>query len=119
MRKKACRWRGTAGFEMARFDVYPHPDAVLRRKTPYLLDVQNNHIGRIGTRVVVPMRAASFFAKPIGELNPQFEVAGKSLVLDTAALAAIAASELKAPVHNLAAESGAIVTALDVLFGAF
>ena len=29
---------------MARFDVYPHADAVLRRTTPYLLDVQNQPI---------------------------------------------------------------------------
>ena len=41
---------------MARFDVYPHPDAVLRKKTPYLLDVQNNPISHIASRVVVPLR---------------------------------------------------------------
>ena len=46
-RKKACRLRVTAGSDVARFDVHPHPDAALRKKTPYLLDVQNNHISRI------------------------------------------------------------------------
>ena len=52
-RKKACRLRVTAGSDVARFDVHPHPDAALRKKTPYLLDVQNNHISRITTCVVV------------------------------------------------------------------
>ena len=118
-RKKVCRWRVTEGSDVARFDVYPHPDAVLRKQTPYLLDVQNNHIGRIASRVVVPMRAASLFAKPMRDLNPQFEVAGKKVVLDTAALAAVPASELKGPVLNLAAQSSTIVAALDVLFGAY
>jgi toxin CcdB len=104
---------------MARFDVYPHPDAVLRKKTPYLLDVQNNHISRIATRVVVPMRAANLFTQPMRDLNPTFEIAGKRVVLDTAALAAIPSAELKKPIVGLASESGAIMAALDVLFGAY
>jgi hypothetical protein len=41
---------------MARFDVYLHPDPAQRKKTPYLLDVQNSRIDKIGTRVVIPMR---------------------------------------------------------------
>jgi toxin CcdB len=104
---------------MARFDVYPHPDPVLRKKTPYLLDVQNNHISRIATRVVVPMRPASLFSQPMRDLNPTFEIAGKQLVLDTAALAAVPSVELKKPVLNLAPHGATIVAALDVLFGAY
>ena len=104
---------------MARFDVYPHPDPVLRRTTPYLLDVQNNHISRIATRVVVPLRPASLFTQPMRDLNPTFEVAGKQVVLDTAALAAVPSAELKKPVLNLAPQGTTIVAALDVLFGAY
>ena len=104
---------------MARFDVYAHPDAVLRKKTPYLLDVQNSHISRIATRVVVPLRPASLFTQPMRDLNPMFEIAGKQVVLDTAALAAIPSAELKKPVLNLASQSNTIVAALDVLFGAY
>ena len=51
-------------------------------------------------------------------LNPLFEIAGKQLVLDTAAIAAFPAAELKTPVLSLGAQSEAIVDALDVLFGA-
>jgi toxin CcdB len=104
---------------MARFDVYPHPDAVLRKKTPYLLDVQNNHISRIATRVVVPLRAANLFTQPMRDLNPTFEIAGKRVVLDTAALAAIPSAQLKKPIAGLVSQSGAIMAALDVLFGAY
>ena len=104
---------------MARFDVYPHPDAVLRKKTPYLLDVQNNHISRIATRVVIPLRAASLFTQPMRDLNPTFEIDGKKVVLDTAALAAIPSAELKQPIVSLASQSGTITAALDVLFGAY
>lgn len=103
---------------MARFDVYQHPDAALRRNTPFLLDVQNNHISGIATRVVVPLRTANQVAQPMRDLNPVFEVAGKRVVLDTAALAAVPCAELKKAVDNVAAHSGTIVAALDVLFGA-
>lgn len=104
---------------MARFDVYPHPDAVLRKKTPYLLDVQNNYIDRVMTRVVMPMRLATEYGPRMRNLNPLFEIAGKQVVLDTAALAAIPAAELKKPVLNLQAQSDVVTAALDALFGAY
>ena len=67
---------------MARFDVYAHPDAVLRKKNPYLLDVQNDHLARIATRVVVPLRFAHQFDRPVNDLNPVFEIAGNQVVLE-------------------------------------
>ena len=104
---------------MARFDVYAHPDAVLRKKTPYLLDVQNEHLARIATRVVVPLRSAHQFDRPAHGLNPVFEIAGHQVVLDTAALAAFPAYELKKPVNSLRLQANEIVGALDILFGAY
>ncbi len=103
---------------MARFDVYAHPDAVLRKKIPYLLDVQNEHLARIATRVVVPLRSAHQFDRPAHGLNPVFEIAGNQVVLDTAALAAFPASELTKPLVNLQRQAGDVVGALDILFGA-
>ena len=104
---------------MARFDVFAHPDATLRMRTPYLLDVQNNHISRIATRVVLPMRLANDFEQRVGELNPLFEINGIEVVLDTAALAAFPAAELKKTVATLQGRSEMITGALDVLLGAY
>lgn len=104
---------------MARFDVYPHPDPALRKRTPFLLDVQNTHIDRIATRVVIPLRLAENFPLRMRDLNPVFDIGGKTVVLDTTALAAIPLVELKKPTLNLGAQSAAVVAALDVLFGAF
>ncbi len=103
---------------MARFDVYPHPDPSQRRKTPYLLDVQNPHIDRIATRVVVPLRLAENLPLRMRDLNPVLEVGGKSVVLDTTALGAIPVAELKKAVTNLRGNGAEIIAALDVLFGA-
>ena len=104
---------------MARFDVYTNPDAVLRKKTPYLLDVQNDHLARIATRVVVPLRFAHQFDRPVNDLNPVFEIAGNQVVLDSAALAAFPASELKNPLVSLKLQGNAVAGALDILFGAY
>ena len=41
---------------MARYDVYANPEASERKHTPYLLDVQNDYIDALTTRIVVPLR---------------------------------------------------------------
>lgn len=102
---------------MARFDVYRHPDAMLRKKTPYLLDVQNDYIDGMETRVVLPVRAAKLFGLPMRDLNPLLEIDGAAVVLDAAAIAAFPAAELRSPVANLRAQADVIVNALDTLFG--
>lgn len=102
---------------MARFDVYTHPDSTQRALTPFLLDVQNNYINQLQSRIVIPLRTAAAFGPTMRDLNPIFTIAGKAVVLDTAALAAFPASGLKTPVNNLASQSTDIVAALDTLFG--
>lgn len=104
---------------MARFDVYRHPDAELRKFTPYLLDVQNDHIRSVDTRVVLPLRAARLSGPPMRDLNPIFDVDGTSVVLDTPAIAAFPAAELRQPVLSLKPQSDLIIGALDTLFGSY
>ena len=103
---------------MARFDVYTRPDPALRKKTPFLLDVQNTYIDRIATRVV-PMRLAEHFPLRMRDLNPVFDIGGKSVVMDTSAIAAIPVSDLKRPAFKLDEQGAAIFAAPDLLFGAY
>ena len=104
---------------MARFDVYRHPDAVLRKHTPFLLDVQNDYISSVDTRVVLPMRTAKLAGLPMRDLNPAFEIGGLRVVLDTPAIAAFPAAELRHPVMSLRTQAEHIASALDTLFGAY
>ena len=104
---------------MARFDVFAHPEVAARKSTPYLLDVQNNYIDRLESRVVIPMRPASLYRLKLRDLNPVFEIEGKAMVLDTAALAAFPARELIRRVTNLEPLRGEINAAMDCLFGAY
>ncbi|MFV0679608.1 CcdB family protein [Ottowia sp.] len=104
---------------MARFDVYRHPDAALRKRTPFLLDVQNDYISGLNTRVVLPMRAAKMVGTPMRDLNPAFDIGDVQVVLDTSAIAAFPAAELRTPVMNLRAQAEHIVNALDTVFGSY
>jgi toxin CcdB len=105
---------------MARFDVYKHPDAALRKTAPYLIDLQNNYISGLDTRIVAPLRPAKLFPLPMRDLNPAFDIDGVKVILDIATLAAIPGNELRgAPVASLQAHSDDIVSALDTLFGSY
>lgn len=104
---------------MARFDVYRHPDAGLRVKTPYLLDIQNDYIAGMDTRVVLPIRTLKALPLPMRDLNPLLEINGAQAVLDAAAIAAVPASELRTPVANLRGQADVILNALDTLFGSY
>jgi len=103
---------------MARFDVYQNPDASERTRIPYWLDVQNTFI-ELATRVVVPLHDASRFKGRVQDLNPELQVQGRSVVMNTAALGAVPATELRAPVANLALQQSLIHEALDTLFAGY
>ncbi len=103
---------------MARFDIYSNPFAPELGQTPYLLDVQNDHLGPLATRIVIPMRSIKGFGTPAEGLNPTFQVEGKSVILDTAALAPVPSALLKKPVQHLGGSRDSVLDALDTLFGA-
>ena len=104
---------------MARYEVYANPEPGERAHTPYLLDLQNNYISGLATRVVAPLRAEAAFGKPARGLNPAFLIRDEAVVLDTAALGAIPAPLLRQPVVSLRAQAAVINTALGTLFGGF
>ena len=104
---------------MARFDVFANPDASDRSTIPYMLDVQNDFLDILETRVVVPLYASSRFSACVRNLNPVFEIAGKSVVMDTLSIGAIPTAALRRPVANLADQQLDIQDALDTLFGSY
>lgn len=102
---------------MARFDVYPNPAGDERAIVPFLLDVQNDYISGLASRVVIPLRAEAHFGRTAKGLNPVFLVMDQPVVLDSAALGAIPSQLLRKPVLSLRAQAGVITAALDTLFG--
>lgn len=104
---------------MARFDVYANPEASERKHTPYFVDLQNDYIDQINTRVVAPLRTEKAFGPRPKDLNPLLGFGGNALVLDTAALGAVPNSELRKAVGTLRDARAQIQQALDTLFGAY
>jgi len=73
-----------------------------------------------GTRVVAPLFPVSDGPKPIGRLEPVFEIDGEPYVLHTAELAAIPSTLIKAPpVADLSGQDYEIRSALDMVFSGF
>jgi toxin CcdB len=104
---------------LARYDVYVNPEPDERASTPFLIDLQNDYINGLGTRVVAPLRSEAAFGRQARGLNPAFLIRDEAVVLDTAALAALPAHLLRQPVVSLRAQSAVITSAIDTLFGGY
>ena len=104
---------------MARFDVYPNYDLQEREWIPYFLDVQNDHIVGLVTRVVVPLWSPEHLSVRAKHLNPELQINGQSFIMDTPALGAVPLKALRSPAHNLASQQLLIQDALDTLFGSY
>ena len=104
---------------MARFDVYANPTAAERKHTPYFLDVQNNYIDGLSTRVVIPLRREAAFGPRPDKLNPLVHVGSDPVVLDTAALGAVPLTELRKVVADLSGARAVVQEAMATLFGAY
>jgi toxin CcdB len=104
---------------MARFDVYHNPSTLERRSIPFFLDIQNDHIKAIQSRVVVPLWHVDSLPGRFAGLNPEFEFQGQTVVMDTPTLGAVPISALKGAIGNLAKQQLVIQDALDTLFGGY
>jgi toxin CcdB len=102
-----------------RFEVYANPAPAERRVTPYFVDVQNDYIDHLETRVVIPLRKEAAFGPRARDLNPLLQVLGEPVVLDAAAIGAVPCVELRRSVANLQDARDQIQNALDALFGAY
>lgn len=100
---------------MARFDVYRNPSG--SKTHPFVVAMQHELLEALPTRVVAPLvRPELLGRKPFTRRNPTCMVEGKSFIVLTQQLGAVAAATLKKPVASLAAQRAELVSALDVLF---
>ncbi|AQH02239.1 hypothetical protein A9R05_24930 [Burkholderia sp. KK1] len=106
---------------MPRFDLYTNPNEDSRETTPYVVDVQSDHVGSLPTRVVIPLRRSKilgYMGTP-SDLLPGITIDGEDCFLDTPAMAAIPANVLGKRIGSLAEFRALIADARDRLFGAY
>lgn len=102
---------------MAQFDVHRNTSPS-KRVVPFLLDIQDDLLASLATRVVMPLvRPDEVMGKPIRHLHIEVEVAGERYVALGSELAAVPRSVLGARVANLAPRRADILRAVDVILG--
>ena len=100
---------------MAKYDIYSLSSA----STEYLLDLQDEIIDSLSTRVMAPLVPVDDVPKRMKILNPIIAVAGTDYLLMTHLLAAIPASVLKIKVGSVSIQRDEIIASLDFLFAGF
>ncbi len=101
---------------MAQFDVYENLNEKSRQNIPYLLDIQNDILKNLTTRVVIPLVISN---QSIDFLNPKFTINQIDVILSTAELASIPMEILGNKVCSLKDKREEIIGAVDFLVTGF
>ncbi len=99
---------------MAQFDVYVNPSKQTGNTYPFILDIQNELIENIATRIVVPLGIAKKFDnEEMKGLTPRIEFEGTDLLIMIPQIASMPARALKEPIGTLIHLRDEIISALD------
>jgi len=101
---------------MAQFDVYENINERTREKIPFLLDIQNDILKDLSTRVVIPMIKDIPSARI---LNPRFTISDIEVILSTSELASIPLNNIGDKVCSLEKSREEIIGAVDFLITGF
>lgn len=105
---------------MAQFDVYANPSPKSRSYYPYIVDIQNNYLSELETRIVIPLGLASFFGKDIlTRLQIEIAFEHQALVLMVPQISSIPRGLLKEPVGSIAHLQHEVISALDFAISGF
>jgi toxin CcdB len=99
---------------MAQFTLYRNTNKQTQNRYPFLLDVQNDFLTALKTRLVIPVVMLTDH-KPISRLNPQFTWEQEQYLLMVQEMAAIPSNNLGARVTDLQALRSEILAAIDLL----
>ena len=97
---------------MAQFDIYRRRDGGLE----FLLDLQDEMLENLSTRVVAPLAPLATVGPPMKTLNPQISVGGVQYVLLTHLLAAIPTGALGELAGSARPQGAEIIGAINLLF---
>lgn len=100
---------------MEQFTLFENQNPDSQRTYPYFVDVQNNLLNALNTRMVIPLVAAESVGKTITKLCPVTDLHGNSFALMTQQMTNVSVSALKVPIGSLAHMRDEIVAAIDLL----
>lgn len=100
---------------MAQFDIYENIGHN-KEQIPFVIDIQNDILSDINTRVVVPLGLNKPYNKNI---NPKFTINNKELTMMTTKIATIPLNALGDKIGTLEDKRTEILNALDFLITGF
>lgn len=102
---------------MAQFAVHRNRNARTAGRYPYLVDIQNDLLDDLRTRVVIPVeRVSDPGKKPLARLTPVIAIAGETFMLMTPLMAGIAKDELGEIIAEVHDYRDVVLDAVDFLF---
>ena len=101
---------------MAQFDVYENLNENTKRSIPFLLDIQNDVLKNLSTRVVIPLVISN---QSINFLNPKFTIDEIEVILSAGELASIPMEILGSKICSLKEKREEIIGAVDFLVTGF
>jgi toxin CcdB len=101
---------------MAQFTVYRNKNPQTSSAVPFLLDIQNDLLDDLETRVVAPLcPLSSMKGKTLRILMPVLDIEGERFVMLTPQMAGIPKGELGVPVTRIEQHRFEIIAAVDFL----
>ncbi len=101
---------------MHQFDVYANTDKDTNKTYPYFVDIQNNLLEILNSRVVIPLTPVSKSDKTFPKnLCPTIKIKNKNFALLTHQLTSVSTSFLKKKEGSLVSSRDDIVGAIDFL----
>jgi toxin CcdB len=103
---------------MSQFDVFVNGNPATHKRTPLLLDVQNDFLSDLATRLVVPLREKG--AGPgIGRLHPVLHLGDKEYVALVSEMAAVPQKVLGSLFTTAEGYRQEVIAAIDLLITGF
>lgn len=102
---------------MSQFSVYRNDDKATKKIYPYFLNVQNDLLDELNSRVVIPFSTpGSIKHRDAKKLCPLIEINDKEFVLLTHQITTVPESLLKTQVTEVTTFRAEIISAIDLLF---
>jgi len=100
---------------MTQYDVYPNPSNSAASGIPYVVVVQSDLLDALATRLAIPLTEFDVATKVPTSLCPVIVVKGQRFHALAHYAAPLPAKVLRRPVDNVAAQSSALVSAIDAV----
>ncbi|WP_121627045.1 CcdB family protein [Poseidonibacter antarcticus] len=101
---------------MAQFDVYKNENERTNKEVPYLLDIQNDILSSLDTRVVIPL---VFSLAKVDKLTKELKIKDEIVYLYTDQMATIGLSLLNEKICSIKEQGDEIKNSIDFLIYGF